>query len=136
MYHLKKKRILIVDHELSLLKSISITLKRAGYEVVAADSNDGALADILSAHKRRRQFHLVIMDHHLPVISGVELVDKIEDEGIAVPFAVITAFGSNQLSASLAKRNCLFCLDKPFDSGELLKCLAKAFEREAKGARS
>lgn len=128
------KNILIVDDEVDLLKSVSITLRRAGYKVLAMDNGADAYVEILQAYEREEQYDLVITDHHLPVISGTELIDRVNANGIKVPFGVITAFGSSQLYADLKKKGCLFCLDKPFNIKELLNCVSTALAEENIGA--
>ena len=122
------KKILIVDDEPDLLKSIDLTLRIKGYIVVAVDNGADAFAKIITAHEFKEQFDLVITDHHLPVISGIELIDHVKAEGIEVPFGMITAYGSKSLQKELQERGSLFCLDKPFNIKELVDCVSKALD--------
>ena len=120
------QRILIVDDERDLLTSMDITLRRSGYDIVPVDNGADAYVEIIVAHERGNQFDLLITDHHLPVLSGVELIDRLLQEGIRIPFGVITAFGTNELISELVKRGSLFCLDKPFSIAELQKIVSLA----------
>ncbi len=43
-------------------------------------------------------FDLVILDHRLPDMHGLELLEKLNREGLAVPVLVITAHGDEQLA--------------------------------------
>jgi two-component system response regulator AtoC len=123
---MKPKRILIVDDERDLLKSIDLTLRINGYTVVAVDNGADAFAKIVTAHEMKEQFDLVITDHHLPVISGIELIDHVKAEGVTVPFGMITAYGSKELQQELKDRGSLFCLDKPFNIRELVAAVSLA----------
>ena len=125
---MKRKKILIVDDEPDLLKSIDLTLRIRGYFVVSVDNGADAFAKIITAHEFKEQFDLVITDHHLPVISGIELIDRLKAEGVDVPFGMITAYGSKSLQKELQERGSLFCLDKPFNIKELVDCVSIALE--------
>ena len=123
---MKPKKIMIVDDERDLLKSIDLTLRINGYYVVAVDNGADAFAKIVTAHEFKDDFDLLIADHHLPVISGIELIDHLKTEGITVPFGMITAYGSRDLHRQLEERGSQFCLDKPFSIRELVACVSKA----------
>lgn len=122
------KRILVVEDEQDLLRSVTLTLRRAGYVVTSVDNGADAFAKIVIADEVKSQFDLVITDHHLPVISGIELIDHVNNEGIAVPFGMITAYGTGELYHDLKERGSLFCLDKPFNIQELANCVSTALK--------
>jgi len=130
-----RKRILVVEDEKDLLKSVTLTLRRAGYDAVPVDNGADAFAEIVAAHGMKEQFNLVITDHHLPVISGIELIDRVNAGGITPPFGMITAFGTRELYTQLEKRGSLFCLNKPFSIQELVDCVATALKAEAAKGR-
>lgn len=125
---MRRQRILVVEDEQDLLKSVTLTLRRAGYETVPVDNGADAFVEIVTANKMKEQFALVITDHHLPVISGTELIDRLSAEGFTVPFGMITAYGSKELYSELKKRGSLFCLDKPFNIAEIVECVSAALK--------
>ncbi len=66
------KKILLVDDETNLLRSVAKTLLRAGYEVETATSNTGASELVNAASRSGDPFDLVILDLNMPNFSGHE----------------------------------------------------------------
>jgi two-component system response regulator AtoC len=121
-----KKKIILVEDELDLLNSVTLTLRRAGYEVVAVGNGTDALNFIMIAQKIKEPFDLLVTDLHLPGLSGIELIDKVRKSGNAMAVAAITAFGNSKARMVLDENDCKFCLDKPFNVEELLHHVSKA----------
>jgi DNA-binding response OmpR family regulator len=121
-----KKRIILVEDEKNLLNSVTLTLRRAGYEVVPVVSGTDAFALIQIAQKVNEPFDLLITDLHLPGLPGIELIEKVRKSGNTMAVAAITAFGNSKARMTLNENNCLFCLDKPFNVEELLSHVSKA----------
>jgi len=125
---MKGKKIILVEDEVDLLRSVTLTLKRAGYEVVSVDNGADALALIMLAENESKAFDLLVTDLHLPGLTGLELVEKIRKLHIPIPVAAITAFGNSQIRSRLKELDCLFCLDKPFNIEELLNHVSSAIK--------
>src|ERR1051325_11485038 len=67
-----RQRILVADDDGDVRHLTAKLLKRCGYEVDTAE--DGATAwDSL----QRNRYHLLITNHHIPKVSGVELLEKL-----------------------------------------------------------
>lgn len=121
-----KKRIILVEDEPDLLKSVTLTLRRSGYEVDPFDRAANAFALILIAEQAREPFDLLVTDLRLPGFSGIDLVRKIRNFGNTMPVAAITAFANREVRMALKENGCLFCLDKPFNTEELLWHISNA----------
>lgn len=80
---MSRPRILIVDDEQHILSLLSVTLRRAGYEVVSA--NNGPRAIDLSG---LFEFDLVILDHSMPGMDGLELSNLLDP---SVPLLMVTS---------------------------------------------
>lgn len=65
-------RILVVDDEENLLRSVAKTLFREGFEVETASSNITAFEAIQEATGAGQPFDLVILDLNMPNFEGVE----------------------------------------------------------------
>ena len=61
----KKLRVLIVDDEPSICKALSMALSRSGYEAIAAQSGESALAIIRSEH-----VDVMLVDFRIPDMRG------------------------------------------------------------------
>ena len=108
-------RILVADDETAVRHLVSVALARAGYHVDAAE--DGAIAwEALQV----KPYDLLITDHFMPRITGVELVTKLRSARMALPVVMVTGTvpahelhqdQSLQLAATL---------EKPFAISQLL----------------
>ena len=65
-------RILIVDDEKSIRRTLGEFLRAAGYEVIEAEDADVALQRL-----REAEFDVVVTDIILPRVTGVELLRRI-----------------------------------------------------------
>ncbi len=98
-------------------------------------------------HLRSNQFDILILDHKLPDIQGLEILAKINEEKIDVLTIMITAFASLDVAISATKSGAFDFLAKPFTPDELrgridktakhlyLKRKAQQFEQEKKQIR-
>lgn len=83
---MERKRILVVDDELSVRELINDALTLAGYSVmVAADGVEAS--NIL----HREKFDLLLTDVNMPRRNGYELVQSIRERGDETPVIFLTA---------------------------------------------
>ena len=99
-------------------------LARVGIKtVVAYNGKDGV--DIITKRKKtgEKQFDLIFMDVHMPVMDGLEASSKITELGIKTPIVALTAnIMSNDME--IYKKSGMYdTLGKPFTSQELWSCL-------------
>jgi CheY-like chemotaxis protein len=65
-------KILLVDDETNLLRSVAKTLLRQGYDVETAEGNSEALELVQEALDENEPFDLIILDLNMPDFSGKE----------------------------------------------------------------
>jgi hypothetical protein len=70
-------RCLIVDDNDRNREIFERQLSAWGMEVASAASGDLAIAELVKAKASGRAFHLVLLDHHMPGLSGVQLAEII-----------------------------------------------------------
>lgn len=92
-----KKRILVVDDEVYLQTSISLWLKTDNYEVHTAGNGKVAFEKILSDSSRNLSFNLLVLDIQMPIMNGLELMDKLNHLHISIPILVVTGYGDSTL---------------------------------------
>ena len=110
-----RHRILVVDEDSDLRLLYAAALFRPGYQVDAAE--DGAAAwEALQAH----DYNLLITEHDLPKLTGVELVRKLRSARMAVP--VVMAAGRLPTDELARNPSLQFAatLEKPFAVDALL----------------
>ncbi|MCK4304477.1 MAG: response regulator [Candidatus Eisenbacteria sp.] len=123
-----KYRVLIVDDEALLVRTLSQAFRDADYEVMAAESAEKAL-EVLDAGT---QFDLMLLDNRLPGKSGLELL-RLLGKPLPMRVVLMTAYDTNETYQESVRLGADLYLNKPFD---LKALLSKAAELVAKGARA
>ena len=118
-------RILIVDDDAGLRRSLSLILTDAGHVTAAAESGEEGLA--LAASQRP---DLILCDVRMPGVDGLEFVRLHRERGGEALVVVMTAYGSFELAVQAMKAGAYDYLPKPFGADEVLLTLRKAEERE------
>ncbi len=118
-------RVLIVDDDAGLRKSLTLILEDADYEVTtAADGEEGL------ERARRGSPDLILCDVRMPGTDGLEFLERYREEGGDALVLVMTAYGSQELAVEAMKKGAYDYIPKPFDAQEVLLTLRKAEERE------
>jgi two-component system chemotaxis response regulator CheY len=115
------KRILVVDDSKAMRMIIRRTLKQAGfgdYDVDEAANGIEAFDKIRVEAPR-----LVLSDWNMPDMSGYELLTKLREANINVPFGMITTEGTAEMRARAAQAGVLFVIQKPFTAEEVTRVL-------------
>ena len=101
-------------------------LSRVGLKTVIADNGQIGL-DFVRLRKAsgEKQFSLIFMDIHMPVMDGLEAASKIQDLKTGIPIVAMTANIMTN-DKDIYRANGMFdCVGKPFTSQELWRCLMK-----------
>lgn len=116
------KLVAIVDDDPSFLRSVDRLLRSAGYAVVTFDSAAAFLTSIYDIAPG-----CLVLDVHMPEMTGLELQDRLVKEGFDIPIILLTAYDTPQTRDHSHRPNCLGLLLKPFDKESLLEVIATAF---------
>ncbi len=106
-------------------------LDRVGLKTVVAE-NGKVGVDIIKSRKEKgeKQFDLILMDIHMPVMDGLEAASKILELNINVPIVAMTANILVDETEVYKSKGINDYLGKPFTSQELWRCLMKYFTQE------
>jgi DNA-binding response OmpR family regulator len=122
--------ILVVDDDTALVEFVVSVLREAGYLASAAYDGESALFAIDTAHPA-----LVLLDLHLPGLSGVDVVAQLRRQNLAhVPVVLMT--GDATAAAQLPTAQFPEYLLKPFDVDTLLSCIRRYVRPQNRRARS
>lgn len=120
-------RVLIVDDEPEIVRTLRLVLAGNGYTVVVATSGEEALAEI-----GRRLPGVVLLDLMLPGIDGIEVLRAIRARSL-VPVIVLSARGEELTKVQALDEGADDYIAKPFGAKELLARVRVAL-RHAGGA--
>jgi len=97
----------VVDDDPAVLDSLKFLLEVAGHTVLTYASAAAFLADRAAKHA------CLILDHHMPEMTGLELVAKLRKGGAAIPVLLITGSPSPAIVARAAQIGIEQVLEKP-----------------------
>ncbi|MDP2156955.1 MAG: sigma-54 dependent transcriptional regulator [Nitrospirota bacterium] len=116
-------KILVIDDEKLLRWSIEQNLSKEGYTVISAEKGLEGL-ELFYAE----QPDIVLLDIHLPDISGLNVLESIKKESSSTIVIMITAFGDIQTAVTTIKLGAYDFVEKPFNMEKLKILISKALE--------
>jgi two-component system response regulator FixJ len=118
----KLARIALVDDDTAVLDSLTIYLRKSGYDVVSF-SHAGALLTALDAGS---SFTCIVSDVRMPGLSGLDLQRELSARGLRSPLILITGYGDITTAVAAVKAGAYDFLEKPFDEQRLSDSLHAA----------
>lgn len=118
-------RVLVIDDEPQITRSIRLILSGHGYEVSAAATAEAGLAEFA-----RHVPDLVLLDLMLPDLPGEEVCRRIRRRS-EVPIIVLSARGEEAVKIEALDLGADDYLTKPFGAGELLARMRVALRHAA-----
>ncbi|MGH7413611.1 MAG: ATP-binding protein, partial [Candidatus Rokuibacteriota bacterium] len=115
------KRVLVVEDNLEILRSLGDLLREAGCRVIEAPNGQTALARI-----EKDSVDLVLTDLAMPGISGWEVASACRKRFPDAPIGLITGFGDQLEPDKIKGHGIQFVVAKPFSSEELLQAVAQS----------
>jgi CheY-like chemotaxis protein len=112
--------ILVVDDEAGSRTALAIVLQLAGHKAAFAKDGDEALELF---DRAQVPFDLIITDHQMVRVSGIDLVRKLRDRGFAGDIVVLTAYAGTIEEEEYRKLEVAGIMEKPFDIAELRQWL-------------
>lgn len=121
------KKVLVLEDESSIRSFIVINLRRAGYEVIEAETGEEALEKL----EHHRDTRVALLDVMLPGIDGFQLMEPLKAH--SVPVIYLTA--KNDLESKLTglTSGAEDYIVKPFEIMELLVRMEKVLARHCSG---
>jgi NtrC-family two-component system response regulator AlgB len=107
-------RILVVDDEINVRRTLSISLEADGHAVTAVSNAADAVAEAA-----RQPFDLAIVDLRLGLTSGLDLIPELLVQNPWTRIVVITAHGTIDSAVETMRRGAADYLTKPFTPGQV-----------------
>ena len=113
-------RILVAEDDVDTRRLNTEVLIGSGYKVDAAQ--DGEVAwEILQL----KSYHLLITDHEMPNMSGIELIEKARAARMALPVIMVSGTMPVEKLEEHSRLQIDAILPKPYDIADLLKTVKK-----------
>lgn len=118
-----KAKVLIADDEPRIRKVITLLLKDEGYDVKTVENGQQAVEAVAEFLP-----DVVLLDQQMPLLTGVEALERIKQIRPEQVIVFVTAFGSISLAVDAVKKGAYDFIEKPFDNDKLLLTVRRAAE--------
>ena len=122
---MSKKRILLLEDDITLNETITEYLEEQGYEVESVESGDEAMDKIYE-----NSYDLLLLDVKVPDISGFDLLKEVRGRGNTTPAIFITSLDSIDDLSEGYESGCDDYIRKPFALKELAMRMATILKRD------
>jgi FixJ family two-component response regulator len=117
--------VFVVDDDESVRESLRGLIRSAGLRVETFASAQQFLAG-----PRANAPSCLVLDVHLPGLSGLDLQKRMAEGAIEIPIIFITGRGDIPMSVRAMKAGAVEFLTKPFHDHDLLDAIGQAIERD------
>ncbi len=119
------KKILVIDDEELITKSLLKLLSKEGYNVTIARSGTGALENI-----KKIDFDLIVSDVRMPDLDGIETIKEIrshleKSNKKLIPEILITGYADKDKYETAIDLKVAGYIYKPFDIADFLKVVKR-----------
>jgi len=121
----QRLRILLVDDDPLLIKSLRDILEQDGHVVTVADGGQKGIDTFTAALASRSPFSLVITDLGMPYIDGRQVASAIKSVSPATPVILLTGWGQRLITEGDIPPHVDCVLNKPPKLRELRETLAQ-----------
>ena len=108
-------RVLLIEDEKVVSKSIEQMLFHESYEVTSADLGESGLT-----LGRKNSYDLIVLDLHLPDMTGIDVLRALRSEQIHTPVLVLSGNANPEIKVLALKGGTDDYLTKPFYRDELI----------------
>ncbi len=115
------ERVLIIDDEKDIVESLSNILTLEGYSVLKAYRGYDGLKIALSERP-----DIVLLDIKMPVVDGLEVLEKLKENGFDNPVIIISGHGDIKTAVDAVQRGAFDFLEKPLGAEQVLMALKNA----------
>jgi two-component system NtrC family sensor kinase len=120
----QKSKLLVIDDDKSIRKILTVTLRDAGYQVLAAEDGEKGLK--IFAEERP---DIVLCDLRMPGMDGISVLKEIKARDPDKEVIVITAYADMDLAVKALQLKASDFITKPVSTGALEVALERAEER-------
>lgn len=118
------KKVLLIDDDQIMIELLKFFLGKEGeYKTFVAYDGLTGFSKIIAD-----DYDLIICDIMLPHMTGLELIQKLNSEGIEIPFLMISSYGNEETVSKAKEMGVSQFLSKPFSKENLLEKVNEVIE--------
>ena len=121
-----KSRLLIIDDEPHICEGLKDRLEAMGHEVIVAHDGRTGLA-LMALEARGMPLNGVLLDVHMPVMDGIEVLRELRVRHPGVPVLMMSAGPDQRVLQEAVRMGARNYLLKPFDATSLKKICTQVF---------
>lgn len=125
---MSKGRVLVVDDEADVRKTVRLILSKAGYDVEEAEDPESGVA-LVKSGANKLPLNAIITDLNMPKINEVIVIPYLRSQFPSCPIVVVSGSKMMDRSAKLFKDAGVEFLAKPINQEQLLGALNKAVNK-------
>lgn len=118
----KNKKILVVDDEADILKTLKYLLLSEGYEVDTAQTADECISKV-----KKFQPNLILLDLVFPGKSGFQIAKEIIAIDKNLPIIILSCMTEESSKIFAEQKGAIEYFEKPIDTEKLLKTIKNIF---------
>ena len=115
------ERVLIIDDEKDIVESLSNILALEGYSVLKAFRGYDGLKIALNDNP-----DVVLLDIKMPVMDGLEVLEKLKENGFENPVIMISGHGDIKTAVEAVQKGAFDFLEKPLGAEQVLMAVKNA----------
>jgi DNA-binding NtrC family response regulator len=117
------KKLLIIDDEVAICRTLQIHFKSQGFEVeISHDALSG------EAQAQRLKPHVIVLDIRMPGMSGLEILPRLKAQSPECHIIMVTAFHDMESTIEAMQQGADEYIHKPLDLHELDNAVNKAIK--------
>ena len=120
-----KPRILVVDDEEPIRKTMRMTLEYEGFEVTEAPSGVEAIQAV-----EQDPPDLIFLDIKMPGIDGLEVLEQLKEKSPSIQVIIISGHGNVETAVQATKLGAFDFIEKPLETERVLLAVRNAAERK------
>ena len=120
-----KGKVLVIDDEEAIRKSLRMVLEYEGYEFAEAGTGPQGIEEL-----RRQAPDAVLLDIKMPGMDGLEALQAIRVRDAHTPILMISGHGDIPTAVEAIQKGAYDFLEKPLESERVLTALRNAIERK------
>jgi DNA-binding NtrC family response regulator len=120
-----KGRVLVVDDEADVRKSVRLILTKAGFDVDEAEDPEAGVA-LVKSGANKLPLNAIVTDLNMPKINEVIVIPYFRSQFPSCPIVVLSGSKMMERSAKLFKDAGIEFLAKPINQEQLLGAVNKA----------